>query len=264
MLRPVELQTADEVWARVEALARAGAGGAIATDGDGTLWTGDVGEDLFHAFLDHGRVEAPALEALRREAREHGTSDAGGGREVARRLYDAYLEGRFPEERICEIMTWCFAGWTRDEVARFARDVVEGAGLAGRLHGEVLHVLARAAAAGIETILVSASPIAVVLEAGARVGFSADRVVAARPYFEGDVMMPAVDTPIPYAGGKVRRLRERIGDSRALYAAFGDNAFDVALLASAQVGVAVRPKPRLRERASEVRGLVELAPEGAR
>jgi phosphoserine phosphatase len=55
------------------------------------------------------------------------------------------------------------------------------------------------------------------------------------------------------------RLRERIGAGMALYAAFGDNAFDVALLAGAQVSVAVRPKARLRERAGEVPGLVELA-----
>ena len=71
--RAVELQTADEVWARVEALARAQAGGVVATDGDGTLWSGDVGEDLFHAFLEHGRVEAPAHEAIGLEAREKET-----------------------------------------------------------------------------------------------------------------------------------------------------------------------------------------------
>jgi phosphoserine phosphatase len=255
----VELQNADEVWARVETLARARPGGVVATDGDGTLWSGDVGEDLFHAFLEHGRVEAPAFEAIRQEAREHRLSDAGTGREVARRIYDAYAEGRFPEERVCELMTWCFAGWTREEVRGFAQSVIENAGLARRLHREVLSVIDRARAAGIETILVSASPVAVVVEAGARVGFAPDHVVAASPRFESDTMSADVERPIPYAGGKVKRLRERIGDGRALYAAFGDNAFDVALLASAEVRVAVRPKPRLRERAGEVAGLVELA-----
>jgi phosphoserine phosphatase len=255
----VELQTADQVWTRIEAAVRASAGGVIATDGDGTLWTGDVGEDLFHAFLEHGRVEAPADEGLRLEARQHGISDAGGGGDVARRVYDAYVEGRFPEERICEIMTWCFAGWTREEVRLFARDVIERGGLAARLHGEVLRVLERARAAGIETILVSASPIAVVVEAGGRVGFTEDRVVAARPRYEADRMVATAEQPIPYAGGKVRRLRERIGESRTIYAAFGDNAFDVALLASAHVSVAVRPKARLRARAAEVPGLLELA-----
>ncbi len=257
--RAVELQTAEQVWKRIEAIALARADGVIATDGDGTLWSGDVGEDLFHAFLDHGRVEPPATEAIRREATQHGVSDAGGGRDVARRIYDAYLAGQFPEERVCEIMTWCFAGWTRAEVRAFARDVVARVGLAGRLHGEVLRVLERARAAGIETIVVSASPVAVVVEAVASIGFGEDCVVAAHPRLEGNVLAAGAERPIPYGAGKVRRLRERIGETRALYAAFGDNAFDVALLASAEVRVAVRPKPRLRERASEVRGLVKLS-----
>jgi phosphoserine phosphatase len=262
MLTPVEKQTPDEVWARVETLARAQPGGVVATDGDGTLWSGDVGEDLFHAFLKHGRVETPALRAMAREAREHRLSDAGTGAEVARRLYDAYLEGHFPEERICELMTWCFAGWTRQEVQAFARAVVDEGGLEGRLHRELIAVVERVRAAGIELVLVSASPVAVVVEAAALVGFDAEHVVAAEPTFEGDAMTADVHRPIPYAAGKVARLRERIGTSRALYAAFGDNAFDVALLASAHVGVAVRPKARLRARASEVEGLVELAPTG--
>jgi phosphoserine phosphatase len=256
----VHLQSADEVWARIEAVVRAdGAGGVVASDGDGTLWSGDVGEDLFHAFVEHGEVAEPALDAMRREARDHALSDAGNGPDVARRIYDAYLEGHFPEERVCELMTWCFAGWTRDRVQAFARDVVDRGGLEKRLHGEVIDVLGRARAAGVETILVSASPTVVVVEAGARVGFREDQIVAARPRWDDAAMVPDVERPIPYGDGKVKRLRERIGGARPLYAAFGDNAFDVALLASARVGVAVRPKPRLRARAHEVPGVVELA-----
>jgi phosphatidylglycerophosphatase C len=261
MLPGVQVQSAEDVWARIAAeAARDGGAGVVATDGDGTLWSGDVGEDLFFAFVDHGRIEEPALEAIRREARTHAVSDAGTGREVARRIYDAYVEGRFPEERVCELMAWCFAGWRRDEVQAFARATVNDVGLDGRLHGEVLAVLERARAAGVETLLVSASPVAVIEAAGARVGFSPGSIVAAHPLLGGDVLLPDVDRPIPYGPGKVRRLRERIGDGRTLYAAFGDNAFDVALLASARIGVAVRPKPRLRERAHEVPEVVELAP----
>jgi phosphoserine phosphatase len=158
-------------------------------------------------------------------------------------------------------MTWCFAGWKREEVRSFARDVVGTGGLAARLHPEVIRILDRVRAAGIETVLVSASPVAVVLEAAALVGFRERDVIAARPCFDRDVMVADVDRPIPYAAGKVTRLRERIGQGTTLYAAFGDNAFDLALLGSAELGVAVRPKPRLRARASEVKGLIELVRE---
>jgi phosphatidylglycerophosphatase C len=258
----VQLQTAEAVWARIELLAHNNPGGVVATDGDGTLWQGDVGEDFFFAFLDHGRVELPARDAIRRDALEHGLSDAGTGVDVARRIYAAYIDGLFPEERLCELMTWCFAGWRRSEVAAFAREVVDGERLRNRLHGEVLRVLERVRAAGIETVLVSASPVAVVREAGSHVGFDEDHVVAAHPGYDGHVIMPRVDRPIPYAAGKVTRLRERIGRERVLYAAFGDNAFDVAMLSSAYISVAVRPKERLRERAAAVPELVELVPEG--
>jgi phosphoserine phosphatase len=72
-------------------------------------------------------------------------------------------------------------------------------------------------------------------------------------------MRPDVHRPIPYGSGKVTRLRERVGGTRPLYAAFGDNAFDVAMLASADIPVAVRPKARLRQQAGAVPGIVELA-----
>jgi len=255
----VEQQSADAVWARIEALASGRPGGVVATDGDGTLWSGDVGEDMFHAFLDHGRTEPLAYEAICRQARDHGESDAGGGVDVARRIYAAYLEGRYPEELMCELMAWCFAGWARAEVQAFARDVVDRGGLARRMHHEVLGVLDRARAAGLTVILVSASPIAAIEEAGARVGFDAGSIVAARPVFRGDAMLPDVERPIPYGPGKVTGLRDRIGAATPIYAAFGDNAFDVHLLASAAVPVAVRPKPRLRDRAGDVPGLVEIA-----
>jgi phosphatidylglycerophosphatase C len=259
MLPGVQVQSADDVWARITQAAGQHGGGVLATDADGTLWTGDVGEDLFHAFVEHGVVHEPAALAMAREARDHALSDAGTPLDVARRLYAAYADHTYPEQRACELMAWCFAGWTRAALAEFARAIAGKLGLEGRMHGEVMGLLARARKAGLEVILVSASPIAIVTAAGSYAGFDEAHVVAARSLWDGDVMLPDVDRPIPYAGGKVQRLREHIGPDRPLYAALGDNGFDVALLASARVGIAVRPKPRLRERAAEVPGLVELA-----
>lgn len=259
MLARVQVQSADEVWARI-AQAASDWGGVLATDADGTLWDGDVGEDLFHAFVEHGIVHEAAAVAMSQEARDHALSDAGEPMDVARRLYAAYTEGRYPEQRACELMAWCFAGWTQARLADFARGTVARLGLPGRMHGEVMGLLGRARKAGLEVILVSASPLAIVLAAGASAaGFDEEHIVAAHSLWTGDTMLPDVDRPIPYAGGKVVRLREKIGPDRPLLAAFGDNGFDVALLAEARVGVAVRPKQKLRDRAHEVAGLVELA-----
>jgi phosphoserine phosphatase len=255
----VQHESVDAVWARIDRLVCAHPGGVLATDADGTLWAGDVGEDLFHAFVAAGRVEPTAHDALRRAALAHGLSDAGTGAVIARRLYGAYLDGRFPEERVCEMMTWCYAGWQRSELAAFARDIVLSGRLADRLHGEMLDVLARARAAGIPVLVVSASPVAVVAEAAAYAGLEAGQVVAATPRFADDVVEADVERPIPYAAGKVTRLRERLAPGQAIYAAFGDNAFDVPMLGAASVAVAVRPKARLRACADKVPGLVGLS-----
>jgi phosphoserine phosphatase len=244
---------------RIETEVEASSGGAIAFDGDGTLWSGDVGEDFFHGVLERGAIREPAVGPLKREAREGGLEDHGSGVEVARRIYDAYVAHRFDEERVCEIMTWICAGFSRVELAALCNELIEQRGLVGRLHDEVQAVVAWAQGRGVTTYLVSASPAGIVEAAAAIARLPVGNVVAARPVFEGDEMAPAVLRPIPYGPGKVARLRERLGPAR-LYAAFGDNAFDVPMLREAKVAVAVRPKARLSERAHEVPGLVRIEP----
>jgi len=247
----------EAVITRIEASRRGAPGGAIAFDGDGTLWSGDVGEEFFFAVVERGDFRAPALAALAREAREFGIDDAGSGAALARRLYDAYAAGAYPEERICEVITWACAGWSSAEVFAIARAVC--ADLPRRLHGELAPVLAWAKDHGVDVFLVSASPREVVDVGADVVGIPRARVVAATARYEGDVMIADAVRPIPYGPGKVQNLRALLGD-RPLYAAFGDNTFDVAMLGAATVPVAVRPKPRLLERAREVPGLVQIAP----
>ena len=259
----MKTQTVDEITARIEAARQNAPGGVLAFDGDGTLWSGDVGEDFFFGMIEGGDIRPSAMEALRKEARGAELYDGGTAAEIARRIYDAYLAHRFDEERVCEIMTWISAGWDEDELRAFCDEVLITRELGARLHEEVQAVVSFAKAQQIELYLVSASPLGII-EAAARIaGFPHENIVAARSPFALGKMEPSVLRPIPYGPGKVTRLRERIG-ARPLYAAFGDNAFDVPMLKEATIGVAVRPKPRLQERASEVPGLVQVSPPPAR
>jgi phosphatidylglycerophosphatase C len=262
----MQIHSAEQITQRIAEAHRLHADGVVAFDGDGTLWSGDVGEDLFHALIGHKDFRPAAREQMAHDLREFALHDDGDGTRLAERVYAEYLAGRFPEERICELMTWCCAEWTRAEVDDFAHRLLgSGDALRGRLHREAIHVLEWAKKEKLDIFLVSASPRPIVEAAAKIVGIDARHVAAATAIYEkdreqADRMIAKVHRPIPYGPGKVRALREIIGE-RALYAAFGDNAFDVALLNEAFIPVAVRPKPRLRDRAGEVKMLVEIARE---
>lgn len=253
----MQTATVAETIARIDEQAKE-SGGAVASDGDGTLWSGDIGEDFFAALLEQRRLLAGVHEAMAREAREHGVDASGDAIEIAHRIHAAYLAGTFPEERVCEIMTWATAGARRVDIDSFARDLVQAIALEKRLHREAIAVIEHARSRGVDVYLVSASPRPIVLAAAEIIGIPLTNVVAATERIdESGVVLAEVDRPIPYGAGKVTRLREKLG-TRPLYAAMGDNAFDIALLSESRVPIAIRPKARLVERAAEVKGLVTL------
>jgi len=66
---------------------------------------------------------------------------------------------------------------------------------------------------------------------------------------------------VPHDPGKMVDIEARIG-ARVLYAAFGDNVYDVAMLKAARIAVTYRPKARLLKRVDEIPGLVELVERG--
>ncbi len=256
--------TVEEVILAIDEARDREPGGAIAFDGDGTLWAGDIGEDFFGALLEGGVLDF-ARDALVREAVAENIDASGTAREIAHRIHLAYLAGTFPEERVCEIMTWAAAGRPRAALDRFCAEVIEAVGLRARLHDEAIRVVEHARRVGVEVFLVSASPRAIVQQAAKVVGIDVSNTMAVcETCDEAGIVQCAVQRPIPYGEGKATRLRERLGLERVLYAAFGDNAFDVPMLRAARVPVAIRPKARLLERAAEVPLLAVLDKESVR
>lgn len=251
-------KTVAELLAAIEAYAASEPGGALAFDGDGTLWSGDIGEDFFAKFLDDGMIGPVAHDALVKEAESEGVPSHGTAADVAHRIYKAYVAGTFPEERTCEIMTWLSAGHSCEALDAFAARVMQGLALESRFHGEAIAVLSWARRCGMSVFLVSASPRAIVEQAARVVGIDPACVVAAtEARTETGTVLPSVRRPIPYGPGKVTRLREKLAH-RPLYASFGDNVFDVPMLREAKVPVAIRPKSRLVARAADVPGLATL------
>jgi phosphatidylglycerophosphatase C len=225
----------------------------MAFDGDGTLWSGDVGEDLFRAAMRDEFLVDDALPALVAEAVAHqvqlpASSDANA---VARTLLAAYLAGTYPERETCAMMAWCYAGRTLSDVETLAASALKEKDLGSRLHAELSPIVEWSRKSGVRSVLISASPRAVVQIAAAFWGFGAGDVAAATPAVEAGRVLPRLAAPVPYAEAKLSAGRGLFGDARWL-AAFGDNVFDIEMLTTAEVGIAVRPKPKL---ASELAAL---------
>jgi phosphoserine phosphatase len=234
--------------------------GAIASDCDGTVWSGDIGEDVFVHFMRHGDLREPAASATLAEAGACGVDTSGAPLDVLKRYYEAFTRGEVPEERMYEVMVWCFGGWRRDEVVQFVDHVLLEESLAARIFPE-MHALLDAVRPHTAIVLVSGSPDFVIKRACHMLGVDEDHVVAARSRWHGDVMLADVERPITYAHGKVVNFRAAFPDAH-LHAAFGDSGFDYELLAESRFPVMVRPKQALRDKCAGLAGARELVVTG--
>jgi phosphoserine phosphatase len=140
--------------------------------------------------------------------------------------------------------------------------VVSHDDVAGRIQREIVPVLEFARERRIRSVLISASPRTVVEAAGALLGFGPHDIAAATPKVVGGLVVAEMDGPVPYAEDKLTSGRQLFGQTRWL-AAFGDNVFDIDMLTTAELGVAVRPKPRLREKLGGLHIKVLAAPDHA-
>lgn len=231
--------------------------GILATDADGTLWSGDVGIDAFHVLLTRGLLHDDALGVLLEEARAYGVSDALAPTEQARQLFEAEQRGDYPGDRACAMMAWIYAGLSAAEMRTFAREVVATHNLPGRLQPEAMAVLRWASERSVPVVVVSASPLAVVEAAVDFLPGPRPHVIAMRPCEERGRLLPRVATPLPYGPGKAKAIRATYGD-RPVLAAMGDSGFDAEMLKLARFPLAVRPKESLRRSHEDIAELAEL------
>lgn len=227
-------------------------------DADGTLWSGDLGLDLFTAAIARRALRGDAVPALRAEARALGLAEEGDANALAERLLDAFSEGLYDDARAFGMMAWAFAGFSVDEMDDFAQDVVRREEVEARVLSPVRSMVSWAQGAGVEVVVCSPAPVSVIVAAARLFGVEAPQVVAATPEVVAGSLVPRLrQGPLPFAEGKVAALsRDRSG--RPLLAAFGDSVSDAALMRRARVPVAVGPTARLLEQASTIPGLVVL------
>lgn len=231
--------------------------GILAFDADGTLWSGDVGNDLFYALIEAQAVREAAYAALAREAEMFAIAYSGNATEIARTLCAEYEAGTYPEERCFAMMAWVFAGMSLSDTIAFSRDVARKTNLEDRLHRFLDPVFDWSRKNHVAVWVVSASAKWMVEIGVEMFGIPNDHVIGMMPVIENEVVMPELLGRPVYGRNKPMVLGERC-PSGVLLGGFGDSSYDAPMLQKAHVPVAVRPKSSLIARAHELPNLVAI------
>ena len=219
----------------------------LAFDADGTLWSGDVSDDVFLDACRENWLLDDARLALKTLAESLGISGAGNASEIGLRLLDASQRGLLEESMLFASMTWCYAGRTIQELTDHAATVLSRKSLPLRLRTELMGVLEWAARRAVRCVVVSASPQPIVEWGAAQCGFASNLVIGTSPMILDGVISDHLVEPVPVSAHKCECLKRHSGGHRVL-AAFGDSIYDFEMLDIAEIAVAVRPKPALHSR----------------
>jgi phosphoserine phosphatase len=205
-----------ELAQRLRAVAREVPGGLAVFDADGTLWREDVGEAFLRHLVSLGWVRLPDGSDPYEEYERRVDRDKASGY-----VFAAQLQRGLEAERIGA------------EAERFARDWVPP-----RLISDAQALRALCEEVGLAPMVVSASPLPIVLAAAPLAGFSRERCRAIEVAARGGRFTGQVVGPVTFARGKV----EAASALGSIALACGDSLTgDLALLESARIAVVVAP-----------------------
>ncbi len=196
-------------------LAAPGEGRAVCFDADGTLWRGDVGEDLLRFLVAEDRLPAHPGE---------------------RDLYARY--DRLHEARPIEAYAFAveaMAGLDEQRLKQWCEKFFADRFL-GRLFGFARPLLAAFTAAGYQPWIVSASPRWIV-EAGA-IALGVTQWIAVDCELEAGALTGRVKRPLPAGEGKVALLQQ--AGVKPVFAA-GNGELDLPMLEFASTRLVVAP-----------------------
>ncbi|HZX64455.1 MAG TPA: haloacid dehalogenase-like hydrolase [Myxococcales bacterium] len=205
--------------ALVEAVRGCDPGGIAAFDADGTLWREDVGEAFLRHLVSIGWVKLPDGRDPYAEYERRVGEDRRSGY-----VFAAQLQAGL---RVDDV---------QGEAERFAREWVPP-----RLIPQVNELRALCDRQRLKTVIVSASPLPIVLAAAKALRIPSSHCTGIEVEVTGGRFTDKAIEPVTYAAGKVAAL-ERRGWSLPTIAC-GDSAQgDAALLSAARIGVVVAPR----------------------
>ncbi len=197
-------------------------------DCDGTLWSGDAGQDFFYYEMDRGIVSPQVAEAMR----------------ARYRLYEA---GELAEEPMCADMVTMNRGVACEVLYQVARDFFEEV-VSPRIFPEMLELTRQLKQQGCDLWAVSSTNNWVVEVGAQRFGIEPDNVLAACVEFDAGRASDRV-IRVPTDELKVVAIREVIG--KPVDAVFGNSIHDFAMLDIAKYPFCVNPNPDLEAAACQ-------------
>ena len=211
-----------------------------AFDCDGTLWSGDAGENFFDWEIRTGVV--PADLALRMRAR-----------------YAEYKAGKVSEDDMCGEMVTMHAGMTEDLMMQAATEFVEKH-FRSTIFSEMRDLVHRLRDGGCDVWAVSSSNEWVIRAGVKPFGIDNDHILAAKVELHDSIVTDRL-VRVPSGPGKPKALQEVV--KKDIDAAFGNSQWDAEMLAMAKHAFAVNPRPDL-EAVARDRGWTVYFPDGTR
>jgi phosphatidylglycerophosphatase C len=209
-----------EVLATVEQVAALGASAAAAFDADGTVWSGDIGEDLLRELALHQRlIDPPPGDPY------------------------AVYEGLFAKDppRAFAYCMEVMRGLEVSDVERLSDELIRTR-FAARVFPSVRSALDLLREAGVAIYLVSASNAVTIRRAAIHLSLRPELALAVEGAVdERGQLTGQVLPPVTCGAGKVAALRPRLG-GRKLALAFGNSLFDREMLELAEKAVIVAPR----------------------
>jgi phosphoserine phosphatase len=193
-------------------------------DCDGTLWSGDAGEQFFDWELKSG-VLPPDLVRW------------------ARARYADYKAGKVSEDDMCGEMVTLHKGLEEAEVLRFSKEFFDPNFLQN-IFPEMRRLIAELQHSGCGVWAVSSTNEWVIRVAMTHFGISREKILAAAVEIENGMVTDRL-IRVPSGIGKPKAILEVIG--RPPDVAFGNSRWDTEMLQIAGYAVAVNPNPDLEQ-----------------
>ena len=227
----------------------------IATDCDGTTWSGDIGELLFESAVQAEQLLPEALPALKLFLGAYDIPSQNDANENAHRLLSHYQSGSLLERGIKNGKTarevsldfyksniWAFAGHSIGTIKAWTKQLFEmPGGLKSQLHPGVLELLRGGENHGLVPLAISASNLWSTELAGRYLGIPPRHCRGIRTAVRAQILTPEIEAPIPFGEGKVEAIQTICGGLPTL--ALGDSfeATDKEMLQKASCAGVISP-----------------------